>query len=199
MEGDKMRVNEKGRICVHDLSKSYNGIAVLKNYNLELEPGSRTIIMAPSGYGKTTLLRLMMGLEQADSGEIIGVPEKKSAVFQENRLCEGFSAIKNVEMIDRYPGCPDVRTLLTEIGLGSSLDKSVRTLSGGMQRRCAIVRAMAADSDIVFLDEPFQGLDKENYHLTAAFIKKYLNGRMLVVVSHNEEDAELLGADICRM
>lgn len=191
---DKM--DKKTPVSVKNICKAYGDTIVLQDLNLEFRMGSRTIIMAPSGYGKTTLLRILMGLETADSGTITGIPAKKSAVFQENRLCDSFTAAENIEMIDRFHGCPDTKELLCEIGLGDSLKKPVKKLSGGMQRRCAIVRAMASDSEIIFLDEPFQGLDVENHRMTAEFIKKYLNGRTLIVVSHNVEDAELLGAEI---
>ena len=117
--------------------------------------------MGESGVGKTTLLRLLMGLEKADSGIITGF-DKVSAVFQENRLIEHLNAVENTALVikDRNAGKCAYEQLL-QLLPKEALLKPVREYSGGMKRRVALVRAMAADSEIVLLDEPFTGLDSQ--------------------------------------
>ena len=85
---------------IRNLSKSYNGIPVFQNVDLQLEEGGIYCLLAPSGAGKTTLFRILMGLETADGGQITGIPKGPvAAVFQEDRLCQGLTAQKNIQLI----------------------------------------------------------------------------------------------------
>ena len=118
----------------------------------------------PSGSGKTTLFRLIAGLEEPDNTEpraqIRRYGSRMSMVFQEDRLCEEYSALVNVDMVtgDRERSRQYLRGLLDE----RDLQKPCRELSGGMKRRVAIARAIAAGGDVMLLDEPFSGLDAES-------------------------------------
>ena len=134
-------------IRISGLQKSYGEHRVLDDFHAVIPWGKTTCIMGPSGCGKTTLLRILMGLEKADGGSVEGIPEKKSAVFQEDRLCEDYSAVKNVELVtgDRECAKRALRELLEE----EALYKPCRELSGGMKRRVALVRAVEADSRIL--------------------------------------------------
>ena len=90
------------KIYVKNVSKSFGSKKVLQNLNLTIEPGKISCIMAPSGAGKTMLLRILMGLEEADSGCITGLEGKRfSAVFQEERLCEYMTAVENIRSAGR--------------------------------------------------------------------------------------------------
>lgn len=132
-------------IKIIDMNKSYGDKTVLQDFSAEIKAGICNILMGPSGCGKTTLLRILMGLERADSGRVEGLPAHISAVFQEDRLCEDFSAIVNVALVmERHYPRGVIREHLTRIGLEGSLDQPVRELSGGMKRRVAIVRAVLA-------------------------------------------------------
>lgn len=185
---------------VKNVCKSYNGEKVLNNVSLYIGDGETALISGVSGIGKTTLLRIMMGLEKADSGEIIGVPGKIAAVFQEDRLPEKFIPVACVKMTaPKAVSKKMIYSHLREVGLGEHLDKPVSKLSGGMRRRVAIVRAIICDADVIFLDEPFNGLDRETKLNTIAYIKKHTLGKTLIAVSHNAEDAQLLGAKEIRI
>lgn len=185
---------------IRNISKSYDGERVLENVSLLIPYGEAVAISGPSGRGKTTLLRLIMGLEKTDSGEIIGAPEKIAAVFQEDRLPAEFTAERCVSLaISKSVPKATVREHLTELGLGEHLKKPANELSGGMKRRVAICRAVLADSDAVFMDEPFTGLDRETKLKVIEYVKKHCEGKTLVVVSHSPEDAELLGAKEIRI
>ena len=158
--------------------------------------------MGESGCGKTTLVNIIMGLEKADAGEISGIPKKIAAVFQDDLLCEDFSAISNVRAVTGNKlSKNDVITALGKLGLTKEdVSSPVRELSGGMKRRVAIARALLADSDLVIMDEPFKGLDEDTRRNTAKFVLNETKPKTLVVITHSPEEAELLGADkIIRM
>lgn len=185
-------------IEIRQLSKSYGGKKVWDGLSLTLPEGQCTALMGPSGCGKTTLLRILMGLDRQDSGTIEGVPPRISAVFQEDRLCTGFSPVENVRIA--MPGrsrTDDIREHLTRLGLGNSLDKPVESLSGGMKRRVAIARAYLAPSQMIFLDEPLHGLDDETKQAVIAWMQEMRQGRTVLLVTHDQREAELLGSYSC--
>ena len=188
-------------IRVENLSKSFGSKQVLKNFSATFPAGLVSIIMGESGCGKTTLLNIILGIEVPDGGKVTGVPRRMSAVFQEDRLCEDFSAGTNVRITAaKSTNEKDICDALSSLGLGDNIKTPVRELSGGMKRRVAIARSMLAESSLVILDEPFTGLDEANRAAAAAFILSKLNGRTLIAVTHSHADAELLGArQIIRM
>ena len=183
---------------IEHLCKSFDGKAVLEDVSLTLEPGAAVCLMAPSGRGKTTLLRCIAGLEKPDGGQIIGRPERIGYVFQEDRLCDGFSAVDNIRLVTgRAVSEGDIRRHLAELGLAGSLDQPVRELSGGMRRRVVISRAVCFGADLLLLDEPFKGLDDEARQQTADYILRHRGAAAILCVTHDREDAAALGgADI---
>ncbi|MCD8220723.1 MAG: ATP-binding cassette domain-containing protein [Clostridiales bacterium] len=199
-------------LILRDVCKTYGELSVLKEVNLELASDGIYCLMAPSGYGKTTLLRLILGLEKADSGEIrrdvSNSPKNTferrscyySAVFQEDRLCEDFSPLDNLVLtcgktLTREQLVQEMCCLLPE----ESIRRPVRTLSGGMKRRVAILRAMLASSQVILMDEPFSGLDEDMRHTVIRYILEHRKNRLLLVTTHQEEDVELLGARLIRL
>lgn len=186
------------KIAVRNLSKSYGGTPVLENISFTADNSRPLCIMAPSGAGKTTLVSIIMGLEKADSGSIEGTAGKRfSAVFQEDRLCEELSAYMNVIVADESVDGDTVRRLLLSCGLlPEDLYRPVKELSGGQRRRVAIVRALASDSDILIFDEPFKGLDEETLKNTVEMVRENINGRLLLVITHDAALPDRLGADI---
>lgn len=168
------------------VSKSFDGKAVLRDLDWCVAPGEQWQVRGASGIGKTTLLRLLMGLETPDRGCITGREGLRFLpVFQEDRLVEHWSAFGNVSLV-----CADaarVRTLLRALLPEDALDQPVRTLSGGMRRRVALARALAAEGDVLVLDEPFAGLDAETERQAAEVIAAHRAGRTLILVSHGSE------------
>ena len=181
-------------IIAAGLYKRFGDNEVLEDFSAVFKAGEVTCMMGPSGFGKTTLLNILMGLTAPDAGTVTGVPTLKSAVFQEDRLCESFGALANIRLVCD-PEISDEKILehLNTIGLEDSFDKSVGEFSGGMKRRVAIVRAMLAKSDILFLDEPFKGLDDETKLDTIRYVKENLNGRTVVMVTHSTDECRLMG------
>lgn len=183
---------------IQHLCKSFDGKVVLDHVSLTLESGGTACLMAPSGRGKTTLLRCIAGLEAPDSGQITDLPERIAYVFQEDRLCDGFSAVDNIRLVTgKALGEGEIRRHLEELGLAGSLDQPVRELSGGMRRRVVISRAVCFGADLLLLDEPFKGLDDEARQQTADYILRHRGAAAILCVTHDREDAAALGgADI---
>ena len=157
--------------------------------------------MGTSGIGKTTLLRILMGLEHAYSGSISGIDIKSiSCMFQENRLIPDLSAIDNVRIVLRgKPNRQEIRNNLLSILPDDSLDMPVNSLSGGMKRRVALARALSYPGKLIILDEPFTGLDKDTKLNVIDYILKMRNNRTLLIATHGTDDANLLGAEIIKL
>ncbi len=184
-------------IVLKGVRKAYGDKTVLDGVGLTLEAGRTYCLMAPSGSGKTTLLRVLLGLEGIDGGSIEGAARGRVAMmFQEDRLCEVLTAVENVALVlPRDVRRADVRALLEEILPPDCMEKPVMQLSGGMRRRVSLVRAMAFPSDAVVLDEPFTGLDAGTRRTVIDFVLRHRAGRTLLVATHGQDDARLLGAD----
>lgn len=179
---------------IQHLCKSFDGKVVLDHVSLTLESGGTACLMAPSGRGKTTLLRCIAGLEAPDSGQITDLPERIAYVFQEDRLCDGFSAVDNIRLVTgKALGEGEIRRHLEQLGLAGSLDQPVRELSGGMRRRVVISRAVCFGADLLLLDEPFKGLDDEARQQTADYILRHRGAAAILCVTHDREDAAALG------
>lgn len=208
----------KNAVVLSHIYKSFGEKEVLSDVNMEIKKGGRYMLMGPSGSGKTTLLRIIAGLEQADGGKTEGNPETVF-LFQEDRLLEKEFTITNIMLTNRRHRKDRYTTDKTEgngcaakIRYGEAIKEILPencfflpayTLSGGMKRRCALARALFYEMDnedaVCILDEPFAGLDEETKIRTAGFIKKYLMGRTLIMATHDEKDAELLGGSIWNM
>lgn len=175
--------------------KSYGDNRVLRDVTFRLPGGGVTCLMAPSGSGKTTLFRVLLGLEDAESGSITGVRAGEvSMMFQEDRLCETLTPVENVALV--LPPATrraDVQRLLERILPADCMDRPAMQLSGGMRRRVSLARAVAFPSKMIVLDEPFTGLDAATKRTVVDFLLAELRGRTLLVATHGDADAELLG------
>ncbi len=184
-------------IQLKEISKSFDDILLYHKLNAEIRENRVTCIMGPSGSGKTTLTYLLMGLVKQDYGRIDGLDGKRiTAVFQEDRLCENIDAVKNVLLVcDRKTVRSQVEQEFREVGLTDYNGKPAAELSGGMKRRVAIVRALLPDSDIVIMDEPFKGLDEELKLRVINYVKSRIEGKTVILITHDKEEAEALSAD----
>ncbi len=205
-------------ISIEEISKSYDERNVLEQVSKRLEPEKVYCMMAPSGAGKTTMLHILARLVKLDNGRVTIVkdvekaPEevavsdvgkrladaakalRVSAVFQEDRLCEEETALLNVEIVCGNRAL--AKAYLEELLGEDALLKPVKTLSGGMRRRVCIARALAAKSELLILDEPFNGLDEASMMKTAEFILRHKGNRLLVAATHHKEEAEALKGEI---
>jgi NitT/TauT family transport system ATP-binding protein len=177
-------------IELKNVSKSFEDNKVLDSFSAVFDKGGY-LLKGPSGIGKTTCIMLILGLLKPEEGEIILPGGTRFAVcFQENRLFGKETVLTNVTAVNENVSVTDATSAILELLPSDSLNKKADELSGGMKRRLAVVRAMLHDSDCVILDEPLTGLDDEARSKTIAFIRKHLNGRLLIITSHDERGLE---------
>jgi len=201
-------------IVVKNIIKSFGERRVLDVFSASFAYGRSTAIMGDSGCGKTTLLRILTGLDKEFSGTVEGMPERFSYVFQENRLCEQFSVYDNVNMVlkdekadstgahkDKASRDKDrtkhIEVCLSDLGIAEFMHCKVSDLSGGQKRRVAIARAIMYDSDLLIMDEPFTGLDENTKKIVANAILK--QKKTVIMVTHDPDEAFLMDASILKM
>ena len=162
-------------IELKNISKSYDGVRVLNNINLDIYDNEFLTLLGPSGCGKTTTLRLIGGFEQPDEGDVIfmgerinDVPAHKrnvNTVFQKYALFPHLNVFENVAFALRERKVPKdeieekVHEMLSLVMLSNFAKRDVTSLSGGQQQRVAIARALIAQPKVLLLDEPLGALD----------------------------------------
>ncbi|MFY9593705.1 MAG: ATP-binding cassette domain-containing protein [Caldicoprobacterales bacterium] len=191
-------------IKIKNLYKSYGDLIVCQNFNMTLEEMKITGILGPSGCGKTTLLNIIAGLEEYQSGSIQGLEGKTfSYIFQEDRLLPWSTVKENIIFVleSRYDDNEAERIAnqyMDMVGLREYAHYYPRQLSGGMKQRVAIARAFAYPADILLMDEPFKGLDLElKTGLIESFLKLWnQDKRTVIFVTHDMDEALSFAHDI---
>ena len=186
-------------IILNNISKSFGNNRVLENFNLTVEDNSKLCIMGESGSGKTTLLNIIAGIVKPDAGTVNGTDKKKiSFVFQDDRLVEELTVYRNIKLVcNKSVTKSVVSEALADVGLSAELcEAKVSTLSGGMKRRIAILRALLCDADIILTDEPTKGLDDENKQIVIDYILNKTADKILLCVTHDREEAEKISSKI---
>lgn len=184
-----------GDVKVCGLFRGYGGKQVLRDVNAHYRKGKIYCLMAPSGAGKTTLLLTMAGIYPPEKGSISGC-RYPSVLFQEDRLLPKATVLQNAAVA---AGEEKARNILSDLGLSDVFHQKTEELSGGMKRRVCLARALAYGGDCLLLDEPFTGLDEENRKKAADCIRKYANGRMVLISTHDGEDASLLDGETVKL
>lgn len=186
------------RLEIKGLTKRFGEKTLFEGLSLTVD--GPAVLWAPSGWGKTTLLRILMGLEVPTSGSVEGVG-RVGAVFQEDRLCPQLTAEENVALVlpaEQYKAKTkykeQIREDLIQFGLdGEALALPVRKLSGGQKRRAALLRALWAESDTLLLDEPFTGMDLAAMKKAAAMLKARCGAKPVLLATHDQAAIRELG------
>jgi ABC-type multidrug transport system ATPase subunit len=188
---------EARSVRVEHLTKRFGGQTLFENLSLSFN--GPLVLRAPSGWGKTTLLRILMGLETPDAGRVNGVG-RVAAVFQEDRLCPQLNAVQNVELV--LPGAQThdaqarkaIRRDFAALGMdGEAMTTPASHLSGGQKRRVALLRALWAEADTLLLDEPFTGLDPEARAKAVELLRLRAGSRPVLLACHDAAVIEQLG------
>ncbi len=191
-------------IKLTEIQKKYNEVMIFDHLQMTFEDHAITAILGPSGCGKTTLLKIVAGLIPADAGEITGIEDKiPGFLFQEPRLLPWMNAVhnlefvlpKNLNMAEKGRICKE---MLEAVGLAGCDKHYPSQLSGGMSQRLSIARAFILQSDILFMDEPFQSLDiKRREQMFGLFKRLWLKHRpSVLMVTHDVQEALLLSDKI---
>ena len=184
-----------------NLYKSFDGTVVLNDFSYKFDRGVY-VLSEPSGAGKTTLLRILCGLEVADSGIVSKSPQAKTVMmFQEDRLLENLSVRANIMLAiqahsqeQKQSARERIKEALCGVGLEGTENKPVSELSGGQKRRVALLRTLFADADILLFDEPLKGLDEALKQQVIAFVKPFIESKVVIWVTHTPEEVKLLGS-----
>ena len=180
------------------VKKSLGDQLILNDISIDFPDVGCTVIMGESGCGKTTLLRILAGLEKADSGIVSGFGRENVGMsFQEYRLFPTLSALENASLASPLSkeGAKEAATaLLSRLGFtGADMRKKPSALSGGMRQRVSVARAILSEKPILLLDEPTKELDAEMRTTLLSLFKELSESRLLIIVTHVREDAEALG------
>lgn len=190
---------------LRNVNKSYDGVTILKDISLEIGDGEIVSILGPSGCGKTTLLNLILGITDADSGQILfqgkdltHVPMEQrgfNIVFQDYALFPNLNVYKNITYgLRNKPGISsrqEVEELIDLLGLREHLTKKIDQLSGGQKQRVALARTMVMKPRILLLDEPLSALDGVIKESIKAKIRQIAREYRLttIIVTHDPEEA----------
>ena len=185
-------------IELKNLSFSYGEKSVLKELNHTFPDKGIFAVMGGSGEGKTTLLRLLCGLEKPQSGEIESTYKKISVAFQEPRLLPWMTAENNLNFVlpKEKAASKTAQELLRDFELEACAEMLPHELSGGMKQRLSLARALAMEADLLLLDEPFSALDAALKARVAPLVKNANKEGLTIVITHDKRDAALLGAKV---
>lgn len=185
-----------------NITKNFGEKRVLSGFSMTLEDTGITALMGPSGAGKTTILRIISGLEKPDGGTIENTFSKISYKPQNDALFPWLTARQNVGLVmpcSEIEASEKVETILTLVGLSQSLDQYPEQLSGGMRQRVALARALAFEGDLLLLDEPFSALDEDTKQIIFPLVCEYGRSHAVLLVTHSREEADALGAGIINL
>ena len=181
-------------LTIEHLTKQFGEKTLFRDLCLTVD--GPAVLWAPSGWGKTTLLRILMGLDTPTAGRVRGVG-RAAAVFQEDRLCPQLTALQNVTLV--LPGSEkqykeQIGADFQQLGMDTAaLALPAARLSGGQKRRTALLRALWAPSDTLLLDEPFTGMDPDTLAAAAALLRTRCGTKPVLLATHDREAIRLLG------
>lgn len=187
-----------------NVSKKYDDLEILKDFNVSIEENKITCLFGGSGVGKTTIANIIAGLISIDKGEVTGTEHAVfSYVFQEPRLLEWYNVYDNIDFVlkDIYDNDKRKKIVNSYIEMVELKDYKLfkpRALSGGMAQRVSLARAFAYPSSVLIMDEPFKGLDvKLKKEMIALFLMLWNESKRTVLfITHDVDEAVTLSNTI---
>ena len=177
-------------IALNQICVSFGEKRVLWDFSYSFPEHGVVCLRGPSGCGKTTLARVCSFLQKPDRGTVTGLaPGEVSVLFQENRLLPWYSIRSNLELVMPREKADEWLEL---VGLFAEADALPGMLSGGMQRRVALARALAFSEKLLILDEPFQGMDAPLREKLYPLVRKQAAVRPVLLITHEQQDADAL-------
>jgi sulfonate transport system ATP-binding protein len=192
---------QDGIVRARGVRRTFGSRAVLRGLDLDVGPGEFVALIGASGCGKTTLLRLIGGLDQPDGGSIVA-PDRRAVVFQEPRLLPWKRVRANVGVIYQGADRRDrVRKALAEVGLDDHQDAWPIQLSGGQAQRVALARALVTDPELLLLDEPFGALDALTRIRMHGLVQRLVatHRPAVLLVTHDVDEAIVLADRVAVM
>ena len=174
-------------IKIENLNISYEDKEVIKNFNENISKREKIALLGLSGIGKTSLINALMGL--VDYTGIINFNEDPvyAVVFQEDRLLPDFTVYDNIKITANNYTNAEINQYIQSFNLNPK--SRINTLSGGMQRRVAILRAILAPSNLVIMDEPFKGLDTDTKDKVMSIVKEKTSDKTMIIITHDLSEA----------
>jgi ABC-type polar amino acid transport system ATPase subunit len=188
-------------IEIENLCKNFNDQEIFNNMNLSLSKNKISVLVGKSGEGKSTLFRMIMGLEEIDSGYInIDETSKVGMVFQNYELYPHLSVLNNlvlpqkvINKVSKENAKQKAVEVLKTLGIEYLIKKTVTTLSGGESQRLAIARTLVMGNNVLLLDEPTSALDQENIENLISLLKKLSEETTLFIITHDLGFASKVG------
>lgn len=185
-----------------DITKKYGEQTVLDNFSLTVNDGEKIALTGESGVGKTTILRILSGLEKADGGTV-ECDKQIAYMFQEPRLLPWKTAKGNILAVLKKESYSLAQKYLDAVGLSDAADKTPSELSGGMAQRVAFARFLAyaeeSGATALLLDEPFSALDKDTADKMLDLLLDFAIDKIVILVTHDENTAQNLGGRVVKL
>lgn len=180
-------------ITLNNISKSYDSVEIIKNISVSFQPQKITVIVGPSGEGKSTIFRIITNLIKPTSGDVQKDQEDSiGMVFQNNALYPHLSVLNNLVLPQRVvlkrskvDAIKKAKNVLEQLAISDLLKKTISTLSGGEAQRVAIARSVVMDNNIILFDEPTSALDEQNTYKLETLLQELKQTKTIIIITHD--------------